>query len=114
MNDFVLRGFCRTCGWPIYLWDMNGIYFPRYIEYVDENINTHMNPFEIHKIDPVWFLSTKQMEIIRLSEIFEEWCSENGNSWDDYWTLTEILSDEPFLVASILKDVGKENKEENK
>lgn len=116
MNDSVLRGFCQTCGWPIYLWDMNGIYFPRYIEYVDENINTHMNPFEIHKIVPVWFLSPKQMNIIRLDSKFKEWCWTNHyQNSNDINALMEFVEKIPFLVVKVLKDAGEKNsKEENK
>lgn len=117
MNDSVLRGFCRTCGWPIYLWDMNGIYFPRYIEYVDENINTHMNPFEIHKIVPVWFLSPKQMKIIWEDDHSRAWMFKRVNKQhraSAHFLLYHILDENPFLVAKILKEAGENSKEENK
>lgn len=114
MNDFVLRGFCRTCKWPIYLWNMGNTYFPRYTEYVDENMNTHMNPFEIHKIEPVWFLSAKQMRIVRSSkEFYEEYNTWKKRKSPD-GTIATMLEKNPFLVSKILKEAGEKSKEVKK
>lgn len=105
MNDFVLCGFCQKCDTPL--------------EYLGNGSWCSHNPTKnICKkfCEPVWFLSPKQMRIVFASPLFnKEVLDQRLNFFNEQGeALAELLDKNPFLVASILKDAGKENKEENK
>lgn len=102
MSDFVLRGYCKKCELPLF-WNNE----------IDFNNAKHSisNYKGTHQVEPVWFLSAKQMRIILESIVYINWIPTNYNR-----KLTEaiavdkllsyFLEDEPFLVAKILKQKG--------
>lgn len=116
MNEYVLRGFCQKCEWPIALEDgmIKGLH-----EVLDSDTGLSTNPIKCndHKMEPVWFLSAKQMETIEYSNEFEKYCrnrSEASEPWRLIYSLKELLIENSFLVSKILKDAGEKSKEENK
>lgn len=110
MNDFVLRGFCQTCGFPVYLNEEKAYHS-----------TTATSPLTValyglcKEIKPVYFLSVKQMDIITASKEFSEFVETNEvYCWiNPHDALAEFLKRNPFLVAKILKEVG-EKEGENK
>lgn len=101
MNDFVLRGFCKKCEYPI-----------KWQESIDWNESKHYGnlhkrhksqKIETHKIEIEWFLSAKQIKIVHDSDVVHG----IKNDWEAVYIL---LDENPFLVAKILKEAGeKEN-----
>ena len=112
MNNFVLRGFCQTCGFPVYLNEEKA--------YHTTNANTPlcMGLYgHCRKIKPVWFLSPKQMKIVWEDDRSRAWMFERLNKQhraSAHFLLYYILDENPFLVAKILKNAGEKSKEENK
>lgn len=99
--DFVLRGFCKYCDKSIY------------VSQLEKEIVLHEWPSEsigYHEVEPVWFLSPKQMDIIVQSKSFRDWYIEKEcDHWEDSnESLAEFLRKEPFLVAKILREAGEE------
>ena len=116
MNDFVLRGFCKKCEWPIALEDgmIKGLH-----EVLDSDTGLSTNPIKCndHKMEPIWFLSARQMQIVFGSDEFEKWAGQENyfELCNNAFTLiVKVLEEHPFLVSKILKDAGEKNKEENK
>lgn len=97
MNDFVLRGFCQKCECPL--------------QFCKEDYLNHMHTVVLtncKRAEPVWFLSPKQMKIILFSEEFNKiYLDSNYKSYLPF--LIHSLDTNPFLVAKILSDAGKDS-----
>jgi hypothetical protein len=105
MNESVLRGFCQKCGWPIhYGIDNEKSSVCHSANFDSINTNSIVKGMFYHKIEPVWFLSSKQMRILWENYEFKKWMWENTLSVNE--TLAELLNKNPFLVARILKEAG--------
>lgn len=104
MNDFVLRGFCKKCEWQIYY----SIKQKRSFHFIPEGLD-YSKKYKNCQIEPVWFLSVKQMEIIQTSDEFSgDWMNKDTSDWDNSAKeLEKFIQDNPFLVAKILKEAGK-------
>lgn len=104
MNDFVLCGFCEKCGSVCEMWE--GIW--RHISFSKDCEEKWLSPDFIPGIIPV--LSPKQMAMILESNQYDRW------RWNNHYrdhkninALIEFLEKDPFLVAKILSDAGKES-----
>lgn len=107
----VLRGFCQKCGWPIQLEEgmEKGLHVV-----LDSDTGLSTNPLSCddYKMKPVWFLSAKQMTLIRDSkELHTFWVNNGKGPALGYRTFTKndcipiILEVNPFLVAKILQKI---------
>jgi len=98
MNDSILRGFCEKCNSPIqHTYPMVAlVHTDAIMKYFD------------HEPEPVWFLSSKQMEIIResKSEEMKTLMKKNGLWRFDSYLYGVLLDNDPILVARILKEAG--------
>jgi len=106
MNDFVLRGFCQECEWPIHYRidnEKGGVFHSSNFDSI--NINSIVKGQFYHKIKPVWFLSAKQMKIVGESEKWGDWL-DSLDKYDDWQDLIQFIQENPFLVARILKEAG--------
>lgn len=98
MDHKLLRGFCQKCSGSIQL----------LIEHKDTWSAQHYiadmlwieQGRECGIPEPVWFLSPKQMRILWQSKEFDDFTFNE---------LAKTLESNPFLVAKILSDAGKEN-----
>lgn len=101
MNESILRGYCAKCEDKLIF----NLQTKEGIDYQHRDIS-----LELHIIEPIWFLSAKQMEIVQNSEKFFEWCGTTPHPLDcSIATLIVLLETEPFLVAKILKEEGERN-----
>ena len=110
MNDFVLRGFCKTCS-SFIVFHKKSFLYPYNVKMEHVCLNT-INK----KCKPVWSLSANQMRIIESSKKFIEWANKRYptmilNNEDRVIYLIRALESESFLVARILKE-ARERKEE--
>ena len=112
MNVSVLRGFCKKCAGAIHL-KQNGLKYLNETDYGWQPYHYFIK--KKHDIEPVWFLSARQMDIITSSKEFAEFIETNEvDCWiNPHDALAEFLKKEPFLVSKILKEAG-EKKEVKK
>ena len=99
MNDTILRGFCQKCFVPC-----------RFDNFKTKMHNTKRA--EYHQANPVWFLSPKQMRVVESSDKFWEWINQEiaiQQGFGDITWLSLFIDREPFLVAKILSDAGKDS-----
>lgn len=110
MNDFVLRGFCQKCKWPISYSRLEGIENSAYHDVGSIPGDKEYGGFK-HDVEPVWFLSPKQMKIVWNSIEFRHWYIDEDNHeiFEEGEGLAEYVEKYPFLVAKILSDAGKDS-----
>lgn len=93
MNNNILHGFCQKCDDPIILDTDNPN--EKYWKAKYTSMYDLSQTGRECTIEPVWFLSPEQGQIVRGSNEFQ--CSA-------YKFELDFLEDNPFLVAKILKE----------
>jgi len=106
MSDFVLRGYCKKCKWPIKMdWISPTHCVPMHYDPDNEDDPSFQEDLFKHDIEPVWLLSAKQQRIVYGSDEYEEWVKKQGYSnKHNVDCLINFFEEEPFLIAKILKD----------
>jgi hypothetical protein len=101
MNDFVLRGFCKKCLLPLEFNEKGRNFF-----ILSKSATSNLR--KCKPCVPVWFLSGKQMVIIRSSKSEEliVILRKYGLWRFDSSIYGILLAKNPFLVARILKEAG--------
>lgn len=103
MNPNVLRGFCAECDWYICMIGNKPMH-----EIMDSDMGSCRNPTKCNdeKIVPIWYLSAKQIRTIDESKEFKKWHDKFRGNLSKGMGIHFFLSNEPFLVAKILKETG--------
>lgn len=109
MNDFVLRGFCQKCFCVL----EKSTYGKGYSMWGQPLLFQNEKECEITKHEPVWFLSRRQITLLCYSKEYKEFCKKMNGDWSliinfENW-INLMLGTNPFLVAKILSDAGKDS-----